>query len=707
MINKTTSLTPVLPKYRLIWEAVEDAALVHLHRDIKQLVSQAEDTFFNASLKAKTSKEQNQYYQAVKAFQQQSTPLEKAFCQEIKPQILHLGNPNTAHKEKPLSLLSDAELEQNVALSATTSRLLAETVLEREMLYGYLRSLLPSTIEDNFWEEHCPFSPSNICSIFGQAILPLKIPAGCQLTFLKLFEQAIIKSLAKLYLELNQFLADNGIALTDKPSEHQHQIEKKNHRSILKKQLASLRTLGVSAPDMSFTYKADVTSSTTNPASTNMLVDALKDTADGLQSNTPLSAAPIKNAVKHLMRSPQGQSVNHDDLETIHLLTLFFNTLLNNQTLSSEIRLQISRLQLPISILVLQQQDFFENHNHPARQLINLLGAIGKVCPAVSGDNRCILLMHITQSVSTLCENPALTTDDFIAACRSIETFNDSLQKKADKLSHRFALSLQGQVSYQKTQEFIDIFLYQSLQGLLLPETIMDFVTTEWRTVLIRIYLRSQKGNAWQIAKNTTDDLLQRVSNESTDKSATQFKALCQQIQQCIEIASAAGEPIFYAIDKINNTFALINNPAKHNTLNWVTLRPQDLIQLHHTKEEQQLRWKRNKQEERLDLRYQLTSESNRLKSGKLTVGDSVQFLDRFSDKTFRGTIAAQLKESNQFLFVDVNGFRLFEKSYQEITYELERQRAIIHEPQLAFEESIQQIQHRLQSLQNEATSLH
>lgn len=90
----------------------------------------------------------------------------------------------------------------------------------------------------------------------------------------------------------------------------------------------------------------------------------------------PMQVKQLASALKEQTKKLKEAAPEKAEKAIIEMVALMFQSIVNEERLSAGVRVWISRLQMPVLRLALSDKDFMENFEHPARRLIDHIGAV-------------------------------------------------------------------------------------------------------------------------------------------------------------------------------------------------------------------------------------------------------------------------------------------------------------------------------------------
>jgi hypothetical protein len=475
-------------------------------------------------------------------------------------------------KNSELSLVDDEELEDSLAVTNMTSK--AENRFTRELYamgqrFAYI---IGGGQVDETIAQQPPLSPAVLCAAFQVAMSNVPVELPVKLVVYKLFDRHVMHYIGGLYDEINILLGKVGVMpkLTPKvrrnpvapalmrgdagesqltgessylgePSQTAYSAaapgEPVAGGGVQGEVFAALQQL-LGVRRTQYTDGASVHSSmmlTAPPGSvpvidTGELLGALNAIQQsnvvmlpqGQRVTRSLNPEEMRaRLVSDLQIAPEGGQVTRAlgdaDNDTIDVISMLFEFILDDYSLPDAMKALISRLQIPMLKVAIIDKTFFSKKVHPARRLLNTL-AQAAVGWNDTGDRANDVLYGkieavVKQVLNEFVDDPAIFSDlddEFSAwwqqeqrgaqiaeqrtnqVTRGKEQLRSAKQKVADELNRR--LRKQGKV----------------------PEAVMSLLEDGWKDVLLLNYLRQgADSKEWHESLEMVDRLLWSVQPKS------------------------------------------------------------------------------------------------------------------------------------------------------------------------------------------------
>lgn len=219
-------------------------------------------------------------------------------------------------------------------------------------------------------------------------------------------------------------------------------------------------------------------------------------------------ATPTTNILREFRGSDVGQGLDHLDAVTVDIVATLFDFIFDDKSVSDPIKALIGRLQIPVLKVAMLDKTFFSSKQHPARRLLDSVSRAATRCgPEVGHTDP--LYAHISSIVERLQTEFKQDARLFDVLCGEMNDFLEQQESAADAQ----ALKAAPLVAEQERRELAAVAADAVLAAWLtspLPPAVADLLTTEWRTLLVRQYMRDD-SDGWELAVSTAADLVASI----------------------------------------------------------------------------------------------------------------------------------------------------------------------------------------------------
>ena len=187
------------------------------------------------------------------------------------------------------------------------------------------------------------------------------------------------------------------------------------------------------------------------------------------------------------------------DNDLINLVSMLFEFILQDYNLAPSMQTLISRMQLPILKVVVQDKSFFNSNTHPARHLLNSLAKAGISWTETQRKEHDQLYIKIQQIVHR-------TLDDFDGDLRLFSELNQDLsqflsqeERRSSLVEQRTREAEEGRIKSIKAQEKVELTLRRQILSAhhSLPELVIDTLKNGWSRVMFLAYLKDEQEHQW------------------------------------------------------------------------------------------------------------------------------------------------------------------------------------------------------------------
>lgn len=202
---------------------------------------------------------------------------------------------------------------------------------------------------------------------------------------------------------------------------------------------------------------------------------------------------------------------------TIEIVALLFQAILTEERLPASIRVWFARLQMPVLRVAVSEPDFFATTSHPARVLIDRMGAcvMGFVTGAQEHDDA--LHREIKRIVQVVEAYPDTGRRVFQTVLTEFERFLESYFREHNDASRK-GVSLAQQVEQRETWAIqYTIELRKMLEGVPVHDGVRDFLFKVWADVLAHSAVQTSRvSEETRLLKRAAADLIWSASAKTS-----------------------------------------------------------------------------------------------------------------------------------------------------------------------------------------------
>ena len=194
--------------------------------------------------------------------------------------------------------------------------------------------------------------------------------------------------------------------------------------------------------------------------------------------------SPDQNQIFALREKIDIEKASDLDRVTLDVVALLFEFILQDDQIPADLRAQIGRLQLPFLRAAMLAPDLLHEASHPARQLLNRMGAVSVGLVSGTAFDQAIE-SEIHRIVSKILEN---FDDDMAIFTNCLENLDAVLHEQLGKNDADASLLVEAVEEAEKASAVL-ANTANALQGLLAPlsvdQRVFDFIMQTWVRVLV------------------------------------------------------------------------------------------------------------------------------------------------------------------------------------------------------------------------------
>ncbi len=700
---------------------IEDNSLSSSRQLMEHMFSATDDLFYELSKRASSNNEQNLYFESMREIRVKKEGLISAFLQKLSSKFEDLVTPSrfapktptpNPNEEVSLSIVEGDDLEMELALKNMSSRARESYKTDIYELSIRLDHLL---LQASVTEDNNPLDPHQIAKAFVQSCNDnLKISIKARLILFKLFEKHILKQLGHIYADANQLLIETGIlpkvpknliknATQTRPAaqditntQSTPAIETKAHAqstahphsertiSLSPEMLASLMsairgTGHATAPYYSYSSNPGPAIATTDLASSLTSKQPVVDHKIA-RSEPKVVLRDLVNDLLSKNNPTTPNSLGQTDEDTINLVAMFFDKILEDQDLPLIVQSLVCRLQIPILKVALKDKSFLSNNDHPARLLINTITKAGIQVDESKALERDPLYRAIVDGVQTINRQYALDVSIFTEIQSGLEDLLRKESRKSSIVENRTAQTEMGKAKIRNAKSFAQSTLFEKLKDEKLPSPISEFLTNTWLQVLVITFIKEGKeGALWVENEQLVSDLVWLCKSHSDERSKARAQRLKPEIlgriEKGLELAIDNSATRASRIDQIENTIDSI--VEKHGPKE-IEFRRLDQRQKENLGKADGVEksWDEMTALERQQSKYEELSSKYYIEAKEIQEGTWIEFQEE-NGKMNRCKLSKKI-DADTYLFVNRFGFKSLERSRRQFAYDMQFKKAKI-----------------------------
>jgi hypothetical protein len=245
--------------------------------------------------------------------------------------------------------------------------------------------------------------------------------------------------------------------------------------------------------------------------------DATAAAAPGAQAAAPASPDQIIREIRERSQALKAAAGSPAERATVELVALLFQSILTEDRIPATIRVWFARLQMPVLRVAIAEPDFFSSDDHPARRLIDRMGACvmgfegssDMVGPALENE-----IKRIVQVVEAF---PDTGRRVFQTVLNEFEKFLESYYADQNETA-RMGISLAQQVEQRETLAIqYTIELRKLIDEVAVQDGVREFLFKIWADVLATTAVRhGGQSKEVKVVREAATELLWTASAKTT-----------------------------------------------------------------------------------------------------------------------------------------------------------------------------------------------
>lgn len=535
----------IRPGYHGSINACRQLLVKFLPQRMDALFERLDDVLYAQADKAGTDQSQTEYFESMRVLRREREQIQSGFNKGVLgrfdrfwthgPGSVSNHAPDASFSCDELGLVESDDLEEGLAVSGMVSK--GNNSFYRDLYalderFSYLLHGL------EIGEEGNPIAPVSLSAAFKQSITNLEVALSVKLVIYKQFEKEVIGHLGPLYDQINATLAKAGILPGIKPTLRRNSpypstgsagyvtgeapaYEPGDNPELQAEVFATLQQLL-----MQRRPATRPVSGTVQYVDSVNLLSALsvlqhQAQAEGSAAGQIMDAGAMRAV---LLKMPQiGESasgrvaIGRSDEDTIDVISMLFEFILEDPGLSDAMRALLARLQIPMLKVAILDKSFFSRKDHPARRLLNVMAQAAIGWTEESGRSGDGLYAHIESAVSRI-----LTKFDddlalFDELYEQFAAFLEREQRGAHVAEERATQVTQGKEALVEAKRQVADEIGRCLSNYgNVPDVVQNLIRDGWNDVLLLIYLRKgRESSEWSDAVVLMERLVWSVMPKS------------------------------------------------------------------------------------------------------------------------------------------------------------------------------------------------
>lgn len=714
---------------------VRDAALPQLKKSLQSLFDSADDTLFEMADRAANNSEQSLFFEAMRELRLKRHGIARDFLQRFLDAFGRLNQYEIGREpalEAPgydnLALVQNDELEERVAVDSMVTKARGRLGIALSHLTARFNTLVSKKLEEN----NHPLGPEMLCEAFllscGQD-MDIKV----KLIVLKLFEKSCLDSLDPLYVDANQLLKEAGVL-----PELQSALPKRSagrSGAPVAEHAQALPSIGEMGSDEAFGVLQQLLSQSRSvgrpaPAAT---VEALPITQQDLmrllshlQQSVPADAlaeqtVDLRQQVDHLLSRASAKSgktrvVGEVDDDVINLVAMLFEFILDDRTLPDSLKALIARLQIPMLKVAVLDKAFFSRTSHPARRLLNELATAALGWNDQDDARRDSLYQTVEAIVQRLLNEFVDDPRIFAELLDEFTAFRHAQSRRSELLEQRTRDAEEARAKTELARQHVEQALNTRMLGKTLPQVVVRLVHQGWSKVLLLTCLKHGTDSpGWQSNLIRLDELIWSVTLPEGVEARQRLRTLAPELLRSLRAGlDEAGVDAFAAQEWLGlletfyrHVFKRLSRLAQANAMPG-KLEADPVEQEQAPAEpamvavvEQLQLLSPGEQPAAAEPESPVDDQQALLQVDNLRVGSWLEIHKKDGQK-LRCKLAAWIKPTGKYIFVNRNGMKVLEKTRNSLAAEFQRGAIRLLDDALLFDRALESVIGNLRRLKAE-----
>ncbi len=280
------------------------------------------------------------------------------------------------------------------------------------------------------------------------------------------------------------------------------------------------------------------------------------------QHGDPVVTTPVLLEELHQRKqSLKKAAASPEERATIEIVALLFQSILTEDRIPAQVRVWFARLQMPVLRVAVTEPDFFATIDHPARRLIDRMGACVMGFDSAAHGVGAALEKEIKRIVQGVEAYPDTGRRVFQTVLIEFEKFLEHYFKNENEITKR-GVSLAQQVEQRETLAIqYTIELRRMLNEVPVQEGVRQFLFHVWADVLATTAVRyTAQGEVTKTMKRAAADLIwsasAKVTREERAEVIRRLPVLLKSLREGMHSAGMDTPKQDEHIQQLNNSLA-------------------------------------------------------------------------------------------------------------------------------------------------------
>ena len=553
--------------------AVRGVAGKRLQQCLGNLFEHVDDALFDLAEKAENNATQTHYFDGMREVRKRRPAIERNFLATVNRELGNLagraapGISAPAPAMSELSLVADAELEESLAITSMSSK--HESRLARD-LFAINQRLSVICGGRKVDDAGNPIAPAALSQAFRQALKELGADMRVKLLIYKLFDRYVLSTLEELYAEANADLARAGVLPQLRPVASRGAGTPRGSAQAAHaggaamagagtdevadpaaaELLQTLHGLFVARRGAVAPSSAQAGDAGSPPPSVGELLGALSVlqtqlASGGLAAPSMVSGGSFdREAVAQLKEQLLGQlgalrgarpsHVASIDEDTIDLVGMLFEFILEDRNLPVAMQVMLARLQIPYLKAAILDRKLFAHRQHPARRLLDCLAEQAKSWSEESDRDH-----RLHEKVKSIVDQLLHDFDDdmgiFERLLADLQQFQEINKRRSELAEQRVAESTRGREKLEQARRRAAREILDRIGDQKLPPLVHGVLARAWANHLVLTLLRQgETSPEFRSALRFVDDFIASTRPATSPESRQALRQMLPSVERAL-----------------------------------------------------------------------------------------------------------------------------------------------------------------------------
>jgi hypothetical protein len=529
IVSLSQRLDPSSPRVGELLNSVRAIASRRLQLLLGNMFEHVDDALFDLAEKAENNAAQMHYFDGMREVRKRRPAVERSYLARISRDLADVASSQRPASAEPmpigsieLSLVADNELEESLAITSMIGK--NESRLARDLFAVNQRlSVICGGLKID--DASNPVGPAALAQAFRQAMRELSADMRVKLIIYKLFDRYVLSALEELYQEINAELIRAGVL-----PQLRHEAGRGASAKAASGQVAAQTADGSAAVDDENEVSGDLLQTL------RVLFSARREHGGGIPAMPGSISVPTANELlgalsvlqsqvvgrgsmplqeidpatlgrevvqlkEHLLgqlgalRGERPNQVATIDEDTIDLVGMLFEFILEDRNLPADMQVLLARLQIPYLKAAILDRRLFAHRQHPARRLLDGLAELAKGWSTESDRDH-----RVHDKVKSIVEQLLHDFDDdmsiFERLGNELQEFQELSRKRAELAEQRVAESTRGREKLEQARRRAAREILDRIGNRTLPPLIHGVLARAWANHLVLTILRQGEDSA-------------------------------------------------------------------------------------------------------------------------------------------------------------------------------------------------------------------